>query len=126
MYIFAYGDVQGYNDNSGLGPILSHYLRDGSDGAKILVLIINALGDHQMQSYFRSTGSNAGLVCEGEAGMDDVPTTSTIKEIHRKSFEDLGGKYIEQDSKEKACAIRLAPTVFFEVIPRFGLVQKFY
>merc|ERR1719174_160200 len=44
----------GYNDNSGLGPILAQYLHDDADQAQILVLVINQFGDHQMNMYFDS------------------------------------------------------------------------
>ena len=57
------------------------------------------------------------MICEEETDAEGV--FSTIKEIHRKSFKDIGGEYVERGGKEKTCAIRLAQTAFFEV--RFGL-----
>ena len=105
--------AQGYNDNSGLGPILANYLNQ-SDQGQILALVINELGDHQMETYFRSTDdSNGGMICDGEAGMDDV--FDKMKDIHQKSFQDLGGEYVQRDENEKTCAIRLPPNTFFEV-----------
>ena len=80
------------------------------------MLIINALGDHQMQSYFNSTDNTGGMMCDGEGGMDD-DVFNTIKGIQQKSFHELGGEYRERDENEKTCAIRLPPTVFFEVPP---------
>ena len=105
---------QGYNDNSGLGPILAKYLEEESDQGQILALVINRLGDHQMETYFRSTDdSNGGMICEGEASMDDV--FDTMKDIHQNSFQELGGEYIRREN-ENTCAIRLPPNRFFEVI----------
>lgn len=103
---------QGLNDNSGLGPLLADYLQDKSSArGRILVLIINQLGDHQMRVYFDSTETDPGMICEEQAGTDGV--FNTIKDIHRKSVEDLGGNY--RDGNEKTCAIPLARTNFFEV-----------
>ena len=105
---------QGYNDNSGLGPILAKYLEDESDQGQILALVINQLGDHQMETYFRSTDdSNGGMICEGEAGMDDV--FGKMKDIHKDTFQALGGAYSPRDENETTCAIRLPPNTFFEV-----------
>ena len=104
---------QGYNDNSGLGPILAKYLEDESDQGQILALVINQLGDHQMETYFRSTEeSNGGMICEGEASMDDV--FDKMKDIHHESFQELGGEYVRRGN-ETTCAIRLPPNTFFEV-----------
>ena len=83
------------------------------------MVIINESGDHQMQTYFSSPGNTGGMICDGEGGMDDE-VFKTIKEIQRQSFEELGGQYRERVEGEKTCAIRLPPTVFFEVPP--GLV----
>ena len=106
---------QGYTDNSGLGPILAQYLRDESNKGQILVLVINELGDHQIDSYFNATGeSGGGMICEGEASMDEV--FSKIKKMQQKSFQDIGGEYIERDGNEKTCAFRLASTMFFKVL----------
>ena len=105
--------MKGFNDNSGLGPILAKYLEDESDQGQILALVVNELGDHQMETYFRSTGdSNGGMICEGEAGMEDV--FDKIKDIHQESFEELGGEY-NRSGNEKTCAIRLPSYRFFEV-----------
>lgn len=90
------------------------YLQDKSSArGQILVLIINQLGDHQMRMYFNSTDTDAGLVCEEQVGTDGV--FSTIKDIHRKSIENLGGEYRAGDAQ--TCAIPLAQTKFFEVRP---------
>ena len=67
--LFTYVNVfQGYTDNSGLGPILAEYLQDESaNDAQIFVSVINQLGDHQMETYFNSTGgSNGGMMCAHE------------------------------------------------------------
>ena len=109
--------AQGYTDNSGLGPILAQYLRDDADHGQILVLIANALGDHQMETYFNSTDNTGGMLCEGEkydASAEKV--FDTMEEIHHKSFRDVGGEFIKRDANEKTCAIRLPPSVFFEVL----------
>ena len=106
--------MQGYNDNSGLGPILANYLNQ-SDPGQILALVINELGDHQMETYFRSTDdSYGGYLCRDEPDLDDL--FNTMEDIHRKSFEDLGGEYIPRDENEKTCAVRVPPNKFFKVI----------
>ena len=77
---------------------------------------MNELGDHQMEVYFNSTDNSGGMMCEGELGMDDV--FNKMNDIQRKSFQDVGGEYIERDGNEKICAMRLPPTVFFQVLMR--------
>ena len=73
-----------------------------------------------MKTYFKSTDDdNGGMICAGEVGMDDKFDT-IINEIHRKSFEDVGGKY-DPGENEKICAIRLPPNIFFEVISGFRI-----
>ena len=68
-----------------------------------------------METYFRSTDdSYGGMICRDEPDMDDL--FNTMDDIHRKSFEDLGGKYVPRDKNETTCAIRLPPNRFFEVI----------
>ena len=68
-----------------------------------------------MKTYFRSTDdAHGGMICKGEVGMDGI--FDTMKEIHRKSFQELGGEYIQRDGDENTCAIRLPPNIFFEVI----------
>ena len=59
---------QGYNDNSGLAPILANYLQSESDEGQVLVLVINQLGDNQMETYFNnpSGSNNGGMLCEDE------------------------------------------------------------
>ena len=106
--------MKGYNDNSGLGPILSKYLAHNSTRGQILVLIINEMGDHQMRMYFNATENPGGMICEDEAGTDkDV--FRKMRDIHQKSFEDVNGTFIEREG-EKTCAIRLAHTAFFQVL----------
>ena len=66
-----------------------------------------------METYFRSTeDSNGGMICEGEAGMDEV--FGKMKDIHQKSFQELGGEYIRRGN-ERTCAIRRSKITFFEV-----------
>ena len=114
--------MQGYNDNSGLGRILAKYLEDESDQGQILALVVNELGDHQMETYFRSTGdSHGGMICEGEAGMEDM--FDKIKDIHQESFAELGGEYSRRGN-EKTCAIRLPSNRFFEVRLRNGFLDS--
>ena len=62
-----YSHAQGLNENSGLTPIVSNYLQDDSaTSAQVLVLIINSLGDNQMELYFNHAGDETGgLMCEG-------------------------------------------------------------
>ena len=67
-----------------------------------------------MRMYFDSTDTDAGMICEEEVGGTEE-VFHTIKEIHRKSVEDLGGTY--RDGNEKTCTIPLARTKFFEVRP---------
>ena len=67
-----------------------------------------------METYFRSTDdSYGGMICRDEPDMDAL--FDTMDGIHRKSFEDLGGKYMPRDENETTCAIRLPPNRFFEV-----------
>jgi len=109
----------GYNDNSGLGPILGHYLNSTSDSAQVLVLVMNAQGDHQMETYFNnpSGNNNGGMFCEGEqTGPKMQQAFRKIDAIHNNSFKATGGKYVKQDH-ESTCAIRLARTLFFKDNP---------
>ena len=111
---------QGYNDNSGLAPILSNYLESESDEGQVLVLVINQLGDNQMETYFRnpSGNNNGGMLCENErtdAKMEKV--FRKMDGIHNKSFRAIGGEYVKQEH-ERTCAIRLPRTLFFEVCAR--------
>ena len=106
--------MQGYNDNSGLGPILANYVKQ-SDPGQILALVINELGDHQMETYFRSTDhSYGGMICRDDPDMNDL--FNKMDDIHQKSFKDLGGEYIPRDENETTCAIRLPPNGFFKVL----------
>ena len=112
--------VQGYNDNSGLGPILGHYLNSSSNQAQALVLIMNEQGDHQMETYFNnpSGSNNGGMFCEDDTmGSVMQKTFRKIDAIHRNSFEVTGGNYTKQ-AYERTCAIRLARTLFFKVQSR--------
>ena len=78
-----------------------------------MVLVINELGDHQMETYFRSTDdSSGGMIC-GDGSRIDGPFDE-MEKIHQKSFQQLGGEYIRRD--KKTCAIRLSPNEFFEVM----------
>ena len=106
--------VQGYNDNSGFGPIIARYLDGEPNTGQILALVINELGDHQMETYFHTNDNSGGMMCEGEASMEGV--FKTIKKHHEKSFQDINGTHIPRDEDEKTCAIRLPPTVFFKVL----------
>jgi len=74
-----------------------------------------------METYFESTDNNGGMICEDETGMEKV--FNKMKEIHRKSFQDIGGTYIERKG-EKTCAIRLPPAVFFKVLSVLGFVLE--
>ena len=113
--------AQGYNDNSGLGPILAQYLKQSAQG-HILVLIMNKLGNDQMITYFRSDdndGDYGGMICEREdfflANESAKKMFDTIKEIHQKSYQEHGGEYFPRDNHERTCAVRLPPNRFFEV-----------
>ena len=76
---------------------------------------MNELDDHQMEVYFNATENTGGLICEDEAvDMDTV--FDTMREIHNKAFQDVGGRYKKRDKNEKTCAIRLPHTVFFQVL----------
>lgn len=121
--------LQGYNDNSGLGPILSEYLSSGSDRGQILVLVMNQLGDNQMETYFNYSAGGGGLLCWDETmetGLDGVFRDMTG--IHKQALEAVGGKYmpakhepIDDEAlldEQSPCPIRLARSVFFEVHSR--------
>ena len=113
----AHAIVQGYNDNSGLGPILGHYLNSTSDAAQVLVLIMNQQGDHQMETYFDnpSGNNNGGMFCKDERMSGEMQDTfGKINDIYSNSFKAIGGEYVLQDH-ENICAIRLPRTLFFEV-----------
>ena len=119
-HIFIYV-VQGYNDNSGLGPILGHYLNSTSNEAQALVLIMNEQGDHQMETYFNNPygSNNGGIFCEDErTGPKIQKAFRKIDAIHNHSFKATGGDYTKQEY-ERTCAIRLARTLFFEVQSRW-------
>ena len=105
--------AQGYTDNSGLGPILAEYLKNTSTKGHVTVLIANQLGDHQMETYFESTPNDGGMICKDGEGMEEQ--FNKIKEIHQRSFQDVGGEFIPRDG-EKVCSIRLASAVFFKVV----------
>ena len=109
--------VQGYNDNSGLGPILGNYLNSTSDKGQALVLIMNQLGDNQMETYFKnpSGNNNDGIVCEDERTDENMHWAfRKLDAIYSKSFKAIGGEY-EQQPDEKTCVIRLPRTLFFAV-----------
>ena len=109
--------VQGYNDNSGLGPIVGNYLNSTSDEGQVLVLVMNQLGDNQMETYFKnpSGNNNGGIMCEDErtdAKMHKV--FRKLDAIHNNSFKVIGGEYVQQ-ADERTCVIRLPRTLFFAV-----------
>ena len=72
-----------------------------------------------MENYFEihsDTDSNGGMVCEGEIPDARIAMAFAVMEdIRNESFVDIGSKY-ESRYKEQTCAIRLAGTVFFEVM----------
>ena len=63
------------------------------------MLVINELGDHQVNDYFEFPVNDDGTICQGEVGMEKV--FAKMKEIQQKSFQDLGGEYIERNGNEK-------------------------
>ena len=67
--------AQGLNENVGLTPIISNYLQDDSaTSAQVLVLIINSLGDNQMELYFNHEGDETGgLEVRGCSGAASPP-----------------------------------------------------
>ena len=115
--------AQGYNDNSGLAPALTNFLQDESDHGQILILLLNSMGDNQMESYFAG-GGGGGMMCEGDiSGAQFDSVFQRIYDRYQASFETIGGKYIKSiHEKHKTCSIRLADTVFFEVRGRSGQV----
>ena len=106
-------------------------MTSGSDHGKILVLVMNELGDHQMETYFHDSAGGGGLCCWDEtmgAGSDDVFREMTM--TYKQAFQYVGGQYIPQkheavghelhndrypDYHNRPCAMRLARNVFFEV-----------
>merc|ERR1719316_2492112 len=110
----------GYNDNSGIGPILAHYLNSTSDEAQILALVMNQQGDHQMETYFSnpSGNNNGGLMCEDEQTTNPKMQKAFRKmdAIYSNSFEAVGGEYVKQ-AHESTCVFRLPRTLFFEDKP---------
>ena len=71
-----------------------------------------------METYFESTPNDGGMICKDGEGMEEQ--FDKIKEIHQRSFQDVGGDFIPRDG-ENICSIRLASAVFFKVLPRQGL-----
>ena len=109
--------MQGYNDNSGLGPILGNYLNSTSDQGQALVLVMNQLGDNQMETYFKnpSGNNNGGIMCEDERTDEHQRWVfRKLDAIYSKSFKAIGGEY-EKRADERTCAIRLPRTLFFAV-----------
>merc|ERR1719174_807032 len=87
----------GYNDNSGLAPILADFLQGESEG-QILVLIVNELGDHQMEGYFAGGRDNSGggLMCEGDvSGPQFDGVFQRMDDRYQEGFEEIGGEYIK-------------------------------
>lgn len=107
----------GYNDNSGLAPILSKVIADDAAHARILVLIINQRDDHQMEKYFRGNEGYGGMFCDRDKpGSNFDSAFKEIEGVYNKSFEDIGGKYI-RGKNEDNCVVRVPHTVFFEEFP---------
>ena len=109
--------VQGYNDNSGLGPIVGNYLDSTSDEAQVLVLVMNQLGDNQMETYFKnpSGNNNGGLMCEDENTDPKMyEVFRKVDAIYNQSFKAIGGEYV-QPVDERTCVIRVPRTLFFAV-----------
>ena len=78
------------------------------------MLISNELGDNQLDTYFEYSDHDGSMICE-EKGKEEI--FDKIKKIQHKSFENIGGTYIERNG-EKTCVIRLSTAVFFKVTIR--------
>ena len=114
-------------DNSGLGSILAEYLASGSDHGQILVLVMNKLGDHQMETYFEYSAGEGGQFCWDETmGTESDDEYQEMTLIHKKAMAAVGGKYIPAKHEppvndkfpgdhNRPCAIRLARHAFFKV-----------
>ena len=87
--------AQGYNDNSGLGPILADYLQDDSDQGQILVLMINKF-DHQMNEYFSSTHGGGGMMCDAMylMGLLTVPESASC-DVHNCATECAARAHVD-------------------------------
>ena len=102
--------------------MLAEYLQSDCVQGQILMFLINQLGDHPMELYFKNVAGAKG----GGYGCDDEIMGTHMDEIfqqidarYRESFRANGGEYIEQEhEKKRTCAIRLPNTVFFEVCAR--------
>ena len=101
------------NDNSGLGPIIVDYLSSGSTRGQIMVLVINELGDHQMETYFDISSEVGGMFCQEEYNEWDK-LFDKIKVTNRQSVQEVGGEYIPQKN-ESIGAIRVAQNAFFKL-----------
>lgn len=112
---------QGYTDNSGLAPLLATHLASGETHGRILVLVMNQLGDHQMETYFERSGGDGGLLCQHETSKPSFDETyNEMDIIHRKAFAHVKGTYIPREN-ESTCAIRVARSVFFKVISTLSI-----
>merc|ERR1711918_32070 len=107
----------GANDNNGLGPIIANYLDSGSEHGQILVLLINQLGDHQVELHFRGDKKFHGYGCETEfAGSSFSTVFDKVEANYKQSFEDFGGVHTLHEH-EPVCALRFPNAVFFEDYP---------
>ena len=78
-----------------------------------MVLVINELGDHQMETYFEVTAEVGGMFCQEEYSKWDS-LFDEMNRTNRQSVEEVGGEYIPQKN-ESICAIRVAQNAFFKV-----------
>lgn len=76
------------------------------------MLIINELGDLQMRTYFESSDSPGGIICEAEGKKTKV--FEKVQKIREESFEAVNGTFAEKEG-ERTCAIRVPRTTFFAV-----------
>ena len=97
-----------------------------SDQGQILVLVMNELGDNQMETYFQYSAGGGGILCWDETmSPESDPVFGQMTNIHELAMQAVGGQYMPQNheqavnylpqSHKRPCAIRLARNVFFEV-----------
>ena len=78
-----------------------------------MVLVINELGDHQMETYFDISSEVGGMFCQEEYNEWDK-LFDKIKVTNRQSVQEVGGEYIPQKN-ESIGAIRVAQNAFFKL-----------
>ena len=107
--------------------MLMNYINSGANKAQALILIFNKLGSHQMEEHFdynfAGTGYGGMFGCQtAYEGPKCEGLYEKIADNHKDTFKNIGdnktrGEYkpATPPRRERACAVRLPGTIFFEV-----------